>query len=105
MVIAVHIGGTKALEDALGEKLSLLAETGVEHRLAAAGLVPGEVHLHTQLPQKADHAHPHFREELVNYTGDEERHLYLGLCGHEESNLLRNVYLRVTEKLPGGNTD
>jgi hypothetical protein len=67
--------GNVADEQLLGG-LGLLVGAAVSHRLPAAGVVEGVVHLDAELLQQLQGRHPHLRIEHVDVTGNHQSHTH-----------------------------
>ena len=62
------------------------AIAAIECRLAAAGLVFGEIDPVAEAFENVGHRHAHLGEELVDHAGDEQRDL---ATHHQSLNLIR----------------
>ena len=59
-------------DDMLCDLARFRPHSGVEGRLAAAGLVAWKFHLHARALENVDHGFADFREEAIHKTGDEK---------------------------------
>ena len=66
------LGVFEGFEEVLRHRARLIAITGVESRLGAAGLVGREVDLDADMLEDIDHRHARVRVDHVDDAGDEE---------------------------------
>src|SRR5579863_6012214 len=80
-----HVSVLESLNEMLRAWPRLIPVSGIESRLAATGLIFGEIDGVANPAQHLDRVHRHFRQQLVHEARDEERyfllHDFLGLLG------------------------